>query len=202
VAFDQSRVPGGDVGVFGERCRRDALGALAKQEWAGVYECTKSWVGWGGGAWLPDAWILYAASALLKGEPRGAVNSLDLGLRVWIVGPQDRRALVWLRGMVIWRRLNDPKTALLDLDVQAPAWLAPDPADLVARCAEAAARSRKRVPSVKPRPALSTPDWAYASVAPAVGRRQDGDIPSVWEQVEPLFNQDPPAPSSLRGEGA
>jgi len=90
---------------------------------------TKSWVGWGGGAWLTDSWLLYATSALLKNEPKNAIHSLDLGLRTCIEGPIDRAVLTWCRGILVWRLLMDPKTALVDLEAaadQVPDWLEDD----------------------------------------------------------------------------
>jgi hypothetical protein len=90
-----------DVSEFGDQCRRKALGAFEDDDWHGVYCWTKGWIGSGGGAWLPDTWLLYAVSSLLQGQPRGAVHSLDLGLGAWIAGAQDRAALRWLRGWIV-----------------------------------------------------------------------------------------------------
>ena len=98
VPIDASETTSDDVRAFGEHCRREALVALADDNWHDVYRWTKGWVTSGGGAWLPDSWILYAVSALLKGEPRNAVHALDLGLGKWISGPRDRVALRWCRG--------------------------------------------------------------------------------------------------------
>src|SRR5665647_355131 len=154
VAFDPTKVPGGDVAKWGNECRDRALGALHEDDWRGVYDWTKSWVGWGGGAWLPDSWLLYATSAVLKGEPKTAVHSLDVGLRTWIEGPVDRAVLTWCRGVLVWKRLKDPKTASTELEgaaPQLPAWLVSDVATALECCRQDAAASRKRVPSVTPR---------------------------------------------------
>lgn len=75
----------------------------------------KGWIGGGGGAWIVDPWLVYVGSALLQGQPRSATHSTDLAVRVWIAEPANRAILRWVRGDVIRRRLNDPKTALEDL---------------------------------------------------------------------------------------
>lgn len=181
--------PSEDVRAVGEHCQREALIALADDDWHGLYRWTKSWVTSGGGAWLPDTWILYAVSALLKGEPRTAVHALDLGLGTWISGPQDRAALRWCRGVTIWTRLNDPKTALADLDPadDLPDWLVVDRSATIDRCAAAATTSRKRVASVSPSPTLTITHEARGTVAPHVTNRADGDEPSIWVAVAPRF---------------
>jgi hypothetical protein len=190
VTFRLELVPGGDVAAFGDRCRSEALAGLQAQDWRPVYDWSKSWIGWGGGAWLPNPWLLYAASALLKGEPRTAVHSFDLGLRVWLSGHADRAALTWLRGVVVADRLKDPKTALLDLREsrgQLPHWLIAGADERLAACEASAATSRKRVPSVKPRPEYAPVAGTHDGVAPPVGERLDGQRPSVWEQVGPVL---------------
>jgi len=193
VAFDPTMVPGGDVAKWGSDCRDRALEVLSEGDWRGVHDWTKSWVGWGGGAWLPDAWLLYATSALLKREPRNAVHALDRGLKTWIRGPIDRALLTWCRGILVWTALSDPKNALADLSdssLQLPAWLELDVAALLERCLEDASASRKRVPSVRPRPELPHPASVPDFVAPAVGSRGDGARPEVWLAVAPYFSTD------------
>ena len=191
MKFDAARVPGGDVAGWGNQCRDHALTALDNGDWRGVYEWTKSWVGWGGGAWLPDTWLLYAASAMLKRQPKNAVHSLDLGLKTWIEGPADRAVLVWCRGALVWKVLADPKTAVTDLDLaepHLPAWLEADVATQVARCQQDARVSRKRVPSVKPHPELSVPPFGRGFAAPPVVTRADGARPQVWDNVARYFS--------------
>jgi hypothetical protein len=182
------------VGAFGARCRAEAVAGLQAQDWRAVYDWSKSWIGWGGGAWLPDPWLLYAASALLKGEPRTAVHSLDLALRRWLAGQADRAALTWLRGVLVADQLKDPRTALLDLREsrgQLPDWLTAGAEERLAACEAAAATSRKRVPSVKPRPEYAAVAATHDGVAPPVGERVDGQRPSVWDHVGPLLTAPP-----------
>src|SRR5689334_12094392 len=158
MAFDPAKVPGGDVGEWGRECQANALAALSESDWRGVYEWTKSWVGWGGGAWRVDVWLLYSTSGLLKGEPRSAIHTIDMALRNWIESPINTAVLTWSRGVLVWKRLNDPKTALADLTTaagQVPNWLEPDTSLRLGACEEAAAVSRKRVASVKSRPDFS-----------------------------------------------
>jgi len=57
-------------------------------DWHRAYEAAKSWIVGGGGAQLPDPWLVYAASALLHGQPRIAVHSID---SVWATGLNRRR---------------------------------------------------------------------------------------------------------------
>lgn len=72
---------------MGRGVRAKSLAGVENSDWRPVYDWTKSWIGWGGGAWIPDSWILYAVSALLQGKTRIAVHSLDLGLGAWLEGP-------------------------------------------------------------------------------------------------------------------
>ena len=190
MAFDPAKVPGGNVARWGEECRANALAGLDAEDWRPVYDWTKSWIGWGGGAWIPDTWLLYAVSALLQRQPRGAVHSLDLGLGIWMAGEADRAVLMWCRGAVVMDRLADPKTALLDLEAcngALPSWLESHAIARLELCREAAAKSRKRVPSVKPRPQFTGSGRMVDVVAPAVVKRQDGDPPELWERTSPYF---------------
>lgn len=187
MAFDIKKVPGGDVARWGSECRAKSLACLVAQDWRGVHDWTKSWVGWGGGAWSPDAWLLYAVSALLNNQPKNAVHSLDLGLRVWLEGPKDQAALTWCRGLVVWNEMKDPKTALLDLEAAAPTvplWAAAAPQRAIEQCRQAAAASRKRVPSVQPRPKFA---GSPPPVAPAAEYRADGCEPTVWTEISTFF---------------
>lgn len=190
MTFDRVKVPGDDVARWGEECRAKALAGLDAEDWRPVYEWTKSWIGWGGGAWIPDTWLLYAVSALLQGKPRIAVHSLDLGLGIWLAGEADRAVLTWCRGAIVMDRLADPKTALLDLEGchdLLPQWLSPRATPRLEMCREEATTSRKRVPSVKPRPLFTGFDHILDAVAPAVVQRRDGEQPELWTRVAPYF---------------
>jgi len=190
MSFDPAKVPGGDVGCWGDECQGKALAALADADWRGVYEWTKSWVGWGGGAWLPGVWLLYATSGLLHRQPKTAVHTLDMGLQTWIEGPSDRAALTWGRGVLVWRYLNDPKTALIDMEAAAghvPGWFEKDVLTQVEACRDAARASRKRVPTVKARPDLAPPSTGRDFVAPPVGDHVDGARPTMWDAVAGYF---------------
>jgi hypothetical protein len=71
----------------GAEYRREALAALSADDWHRAYEWAKGWIRGGGGAWILDPWLVYVASSLLQGQPRTAVQSLDLALKHWIVEP-------------------------------------------------------------------------------------------------------------------
>jgi len=190
MTFDPAKVPGGDVVAWGAQCRAKALAGLHAGDWRPVYDWTKSWIGWGGGAWLPDTWLLYAASAILHGQPRTAVHSLDLGIGTWLAGDSDRTLLTWCRGTIVMDRLTDPKTALIDFedcDGAIPAWLRTQADTRLEDCRVAAPRSRKRTPSVKPRPPFTGFDQMLHVVAPPVGQRRDGEQPEAWAQLEKYF---------------
>lgn len=190
MTFDPHKVPGGDVAAWGRECQTKALAGEADGDPRTVHDWTKSWIGWGGGAWLPDPWILYSVAGLMEGKPRIAVRSLDIGIRTWLDGAVDRAALTWLRGLIIEGRLNDPKTALLDLEPAAasvPAWLTPSPDNDVEHCREAAVNSRKRVASVKPRPSHVGAASMHDLVAPPVIERADGAEPEIWSLVKHYF---------------
>jgi hypothetical protein len=190
MTFDPVKIPGGDVARWGEECRAKALEGLDAEDWRPVYGWTKSWIGWGGGACIPDTWLLYAVSALIQGKPRISVHSLDLGIGIWLAGEADRAVLTWCRGAIVMDRLADPKTALLDLETchdLVPQWLSPRSAARLEMCREEAPKSRKRVPSVKPRPLFKGFDHMVDSVAPAAVRRRDGEQPELWTRVAPYF---------------
>lgn len=190
MTFDPAKVPGGDVSRWGADCRSKAVAGVAAGDWRDVYDWTKSWIGWGGGAWVPESWLLYAVSALLQRQPRTAIHSLDLGTRVWLSGAVDRASLTWLRGVLVMDRLKDPKAALLDLEDSIdllPSWLSTGATERIERCRLAAKKSRKRVSSVKPRPAHVGPAESAHIVAPQVQVRADGAQPEGWAVIRPFF---------------
>jgi hypothetical protein len=168
----------------GSEYRKLAVAALEAGDWHGAYRWAKGWIG-GGGAWIVDPWLIYVASALRHGQPRGAVHSTDLALKHWIPESEDRAILLWIRGEVVRRRLNDPKTALPDLASaaeSAPSWLAAQAAADREACEIEAASSRKRKPSVGPAPeykGLGTAAETVARPSPHVV----GSRPAVWDAV-------------------
>ncbi len=172
-----------------EEYRDKISDALTAKDWHAVYACTKGWVGQGGGAWLPEAWLTYAASALLHGQPRIAVRSLDLGLQNWITDQADRSILLWARGSVILRYLDDPKTALPDFEAaatSAPDWLAHLLGHDAAACRASAATSRKRKPSVQPAPSKGVDMTIHEKVAGPAAEHQPGSQPGLWDELLPL----------------
>src|SRR6476620_4888133 len=192
MTFDPAKVPGGDVAGWGEECRAKTLAGIDAEDWRPVYDWTKSWICWGGGAWIPDTWLLYAVSALLQGKPRSAVHGLDLGLGTWLPGEADRAVLTWCRGVIVMDRLADPKTALIDLEDcrdSVPQWLRPRATGRHEACRDAAPKSPKRVPSVNPRPVFTGFAETRHVVAPPVVQRQSGEQPGVWTSVERYFSE-------------
>ncbi|GAB3336821.1 hypothetical protein GCM10027452_10090 [Micromonospora halotolerans] len=155
------------------------MARLQAGDWRGAHSWAKGWIGSGGGPHI-DPWLVYVASALISGKARDAVHSIDLAIGLWLPGQQDRAALLWLRGCIVHRQLNDPRTALRDLleaGLALPAWLTNQRGVEIAACEEAARHSRKRVPSVKPAWSYSgqpetrrLPDHAYE-------QRSDGAAP-------------------------
>lgn len=199
MTFDPNKVPGGDVLAWGRECRAKALAGVDQGNSQAVHDWTKSWIGWGGGAWLPDTWILYGVAGILDGKPRNAVHGLDLGIRTWLTGASDRAAFTWLRGIVVKERLNDPKTAVLDLRAardHLPGWLSASADARIAECETAAGSSRKRAPSVKPRPDHVGPASMLHAVAPPIVTRADGQVPDVWSDIGRYFE-----PLPMGGEG-
>lgn len=190
MSFDPTKVPGGDVATFGAACRQKALDGVHAGDWRPVYDWTKSWIGWGGGAWIPDTWLLYAVSALLQGKPRIGVHGLDLGISTWLDGERDRAVLTFCRGAIVLNVLGDPKCAETDLEAassNAPEWLRAHATAAHRECQDKAPQSRKRVPSVKPRPDHAPPDWRTETVAPSVVHRADGTQPEIWADVRRFF---------------
>jgi len=170
----------------GNEFEREALSALSADDWYGAYSWAKGWIGRGGGAWIVDPWLVYAASALIHGQPRTAVHSLDLALANWITDRQDRSILLWVRGTIVRLRLEDPKTAQADFDAAAsdtPDWLRPSAEASREACAREAERSRKRKATVKPAPPHRGPQSVHETVAPPSSHRAPGTRPPVWDAV-------------------
>lgn len=163
-----------------------AFDALEAGDHHAAYLWAKGWMG-AGGAGHPEPSLVYVAEALMAGQPKRATHAVDLVLRHWVAGRHDRAALTWLRGCIVRDRLRDPRTGLLDLRGAAaglPCWITDDPLDTVAACEELAARSRKRVPSVMPRPEYDGAPAAHVDGTPipwtrggAYEPRVDGDPP-------------------------
>jgi hypothetical protein len=168
--------------------REKAINALAAGAWHDAYQWAKGWISSGGGAWIVDPWLVYAASAQLHGQPRSAVHSIDLALAHWITEPRDRAILLWVRGGIVRLHLKDPRSALADLTAaaaEAPAWLADDAeASRQASSLEASA-SRKRKATIGPAPEYRGPGPAGDTMARPISRRLAGARPLVWDAVVP-----------------
>ena len=158
-----------------------ALACLHNGDWYGAYRWAKGWIGCGGGHHI-DPWLVYVASDLMHGKRAGATHALDMAMGLWLPGTHDRAALLWLRGCIVHRCMNDPRTALLDLRAAAPGlpdWLIDHRDAEIAACEEAARRSRKRVPAVKQAWSFTgRPDTSrIRDRADAYEPRSDGDAP-------------------------
>lgn len=70
-------------------------------DWHEAYTWIKGWVGSGGGQHLPEAWLAYAATAVLQKQPKNAVHSLDIGLKHWVQDPIDREILLHARDSIV-----------------------------------------------------------------------------------------------------
>jgi len=176
--------PTEDRAKWGLECRDRAVAALRAEDWHQAYEWAKSWIGRGGGAWLVEPWLVYAASAVLHGHPRTAVHSIDLALSHWISDPADRAVLRWVRGCVIRVHLHDPKAALADFEAAheaAPEWMLERVAEVAIKCRDEAAVSRKRKPAVVNAPDQLKP--STARVVPRVAWIAPGSVPTVWDAV-------------------
>ncbi len=176
---------GGGTRAIADDCRSDARQAIAAGDWSRTYAAAKLWVARGGGAWAPEAWLLYAASAVLLGQPRTGVRSMDLALGNWVEAQPDRSVLHWARACLVAQHLRDPKTALADYEsarAGCPPWLrATLKADLD-ECAAAAEKSRKKKPSVSPAPAYE-PRHGHDTVSPADPMHSPGTQPPLWSPL-------------------
>ena len=182
---------------FGSEVRQRALKAYDERDWYGIYGWTKAWITRGGGAWTVDAWLLYAISALLRGQPRGAVRSVDLALANWIEPAEDRSILHWVRAAIVHQHLKDPKTAEADYRAsaeQAPEWLRERLQDDLALCLVDMRASRKRKRSVEPAPQFEPRNRSFVSEPQGV--RQAGSVPNVWPQLIATLQDDNKATAS------
>jgi len=177
-----------------DECRRLAIEGLETGDWHLAYNAAKGWVTGGGGAWSTDPWLVYVASALLHRQPKIAVHSCDLALSTWVEGEVDRAVIAWARGNVVFRWMNDPKTAQADLDgavAQAPDWLRALADADAEQCRAAALVSRKRKPGVTPAPDFSGDHSRQGFVSPPLlPRPVPGEQPSTWYLVRPLIQND------------
>jgi hypothetical protein len=152
------------------------MACLHAGDGVGAHRWAKGWIGAGGGPHI-DPWLV---GALLRGQPRNAVYAIDLANGAWLPGQQDRATMRYVRGVIVFRHLDDPKAALRHLEPAQPAlpgWLAPLAESEISACKNAAPLSRKRKPSVsnartylQPPRSASTRDHAYEP-------RSDGDPP-------------------------
>jgi hypothetical protein len=139
----------------------------------------KGWIGSGGGPHI-EPWLVYVAAALINEKAKDAVHSIDLAIGLWLPGVHDRAALLWLRGCIVHRKLDDPRTALRDLLIAGPAlpvWLTSQRDPEIAACEEAARHNRKRVPSVKQAWSYSGQPETLRSPDNAREPRSDGEAP-------------------------
>jgi hypothetical protein len=178
----------GDPAKWGVQCRDKAITALQVDDWHAAYEWAKSWIMGGGGNWIVEPWLVYAASGVLHGQPRIATHSVDLALGHWISEPADRAILFWVRGCVIRSHLHDPKTALSDLEAAQPsaaAWLGPRVAIALDQCRHEASLSRERKPSVgHAAQDFKALEFNYPmQEPPRVPWLPAGSLPTVWKAV-------------------
>jgi hypothetical protein len=155
------------------------MACLRAGDGLGAHRWAKGWIGAGGGPHI-DPWLVYAACDLLRGQPRNAVHAIDLALGGWLPGPQDRAVMLYVRGVIVFRHLDDPKTALRDLEParQAlPSWLVPLAEPEISACRSAAPLSRKRKPSVANARPYLPPPHPIATRDHAREHRSDGDSP-------------------------
>jgi hypothetical protein len=170
--------------------REWAANGLAERDWRTTYDAAKGWVSRAGGAWIPEAWLVYAASGLLHAQPRVGVRSVDLGLNNWVSAAPDRSILLWARALITWRYLKDPKTAASDLTSAAPDvpnWLRGRLERDQEACKEAAAISRKRKPSVADAPEYAEEPVAHDTVAARVAGHEIGSEPMLWSLLLPIL---------------
>lgn len=166
---------------------------LTEKDWRTTYDAAKGWVSRAGGAWIPEAWLVYAASGLFHGQPRIGVRSVDLALSNWVAASSDRSILLWARASIIWRYLADPKTAASDFSSaasEAPIWLRGRLEEDQQGCREAAAMSRKRKPTVSAAPEYGDQPLAHDTVAPPLSGYQPGSEPMLWPLLLPVLTND------------
>lgn len=172
--------------------RRITSEALRAGEWHEAYRWAKGWISPGGGARSVEPWLVYVASSLLQGHRRTAVHSCDLALRNWIREEDARAVLRYVRGEVIRRHMEDPKTAQSDLDASlehAPAWLRAEAETAAERCREEASASRKAKPRAEPAPAYEPGEVPDVTPTPADLAGVDRP-PPVWEAVRAILVPD------------
>ena len=164
-----------------------------------TYDAAKGWVARAGGAWTPEAWLVYAASGVFHRQPRIGVRSIDLALGNWVKAPPDRSILLWARASITWRRLADPRTAELDFTSaapQAPAWLRARLEQDRVSCREAAAVSRKRRRrSQRPRSTPTSAPLTTRSPHPFRGTNLARSRPCARFSYRPSLTTDPRLPS-------
>lgn len=177
-----------------EREYRDwAASALTDQDWRAAYDAAKGWVARAGGAWIPEAWLVYAASGIFHGQPRIGVRSIDLALSNWVDGAPDRSVLLWSRASITWRYLADPKAAQRDFESAAsaaPTWLRAQLDDDLQKCRTAAAVSKKRKPSVADAPVHSAQPLAHDTIAPPPSGHEPGSQPLLWTLLLPVLSNE------------
>jgi hypothetical protein len=174
-----------EVSALEQEMKAEAEAALAQLDWQRAEQAARGWSATAGGARLPDPWLVQAASALIHGRPRTAVQALDLGLGHWVSPAPDRAILLAVRGWIILESLRDPKTAVEDFvaaHASAPRWLAAAVNAGYDRCQAQGPASRKRKRSVGTAPpAPEPPTGGVARGAVRVA----GSRPSVWAAVAP-----------------
>ncbi len=185
-----------------QACRTTAEQALKDGDWHEAYLWTKSWIS-RGGAGRVEPWLLYVASALQQGWPKTAVHSCDLGLSTWIDDGPSRAVLNFVRGEVIRRHLNDPKTAAADLEVAAtacPVWLASDLEHARTACTAGVVKSRKRKPTVGPAPTFnSKTDRSFTSETLPASYDITAEPPPTWPTVRSILQSQDPRTGARRG---
>jgi hypothetical protein len=159
--------------------REQALACLRDGDGLGAHRWVKGWIGAGGGPHI-DPWLADVACDLLRERPRNAVLAIDLAIGTWLPGVWDRAAMLYVRGVIVFRHLDDPKTALLDLDPireTLPGWLEPLTISEITACEDAAPLSRKRKAAVANARPYLPPLQAVATGDHAHEHRADGDPP-------------------------
>lgn len=170
-----------------------AAEGLAERDWRTTYDAAKGWVSRGGGAWIPECWLVHAASGVLHRQPRTGVHALDLALGNWVSAEPDRSILLWARASIVWHWLDDPKTAEADFTAAgtaSPAWLQPRLEHDVEACREAAALSRKRKAAVASAPGYATEPLAHGTVAPREATHEPGVEPELWDLAVPILTKE------------